>query len=76
MFSCRDEGKLSRPVYFDPTHLRIKVKYFANSTYFKISECEDLSIINIIHVNFSCFPYVALFHILSCRGGGKLYRLV
>ena len=28
ILSCRGGGKLSRPVYFDPTHLGIKVKLF------------------------------------------------
>ena len=37
-------GKMSRPVYLAPTHLGIKVNYFANSTYFKLSDCEDVSI--------------------------------
>ena len=32
-----------------------KYNIFANSTYFKLSECEDVSIINIIQVIFSCF---------------------
>ena len=31
----------------------------SSSTYFKMSECKDVSIINIIQVKFSCF----LFHI-------------
>ena len=56
MLSCRGGGgKLSSPVYLAPTHLGIKVNYFANSTYFKLSDCEDVSIINIIQVKFSCF---------------------
>ena len=40
--------KLSRLSYF-------KLNYFANNTYYKLSECEDVSIINIIQVKFSCF---------------------
>ena len=47
-------------------------------SHFKLSECEDVSILNIILVKFSCF-LVALFRIPSCRGGGgggKLSRLV
>ena len=57
MLSCRGGGKLSRPVYLAPTYLGIKVKCFAKSTYFKLSECEDVSIINIIQVKFSCFLF-------------------
>ena len=36
-----------------------KVKIFAFSTYFKLSECEDVSIIIIIiiQVKLSCFPH-------------------
>ena len=37
-----------------PTHLNIKVNYFANSTYFKLSESVDVSIMNMIQVKFSC----------------------
>ena len=29
--------------------------YFANTTYFKLSECDDVSIEDIIQVKFSCF---------------------
>ena len=43
MLSCRGGGKLSRPVSF--------AKFF----HFKLSECDDVSIINIIQVKFSCF---------------------
>ena len=32
-----------------------KLNYFANTTYFKLSECDDVSIVNIIQVKFSCF---------------------
>ena len=46
-----------------------KFNYFANSTYFNLSDCEDVSILNIIQVKFSCF-FVGLFRILSCWGGG------
>ena len=56
MLSCMGGGKLSRPVYLDPHPLGYQSKtYFANSTYFKLFECEDVSIINIIQVKFSCF---------------------
>ena len=51
-------GKLSRPVDPappPPTTLVSKYNYFANSTYFNLSDCEDVSIINIIQVKFSCF---------------------
>ena len=33
----------------------LKLNYFANTTYFKLSECDDVSIVNIIQVKFSCF---------------------
>ena len=49
-------GKLSRPVYLDPHPPEYQSKiYLAYSTYFKLSECEDVSIINIIKVQFSSF---------------------
>ena len=32
-----------------------KKNYFAKSTYFKLSEYEDVSIINMIQIKFSCF---------------------
>ena len=48
-------GKLSRPVYLAPTHLGIKVKVLCLFFFFKLSECEDVSIISIIQVKFSCF---------------------
>ena len=49
-------GKLSRQVYLDPHPPEYQSKnYFANSTYFKLSQCDDVSIINIIQVKFSCF---------------------
>ena len=49
-------GGVSCPDQFilPPIHLGIKV-FFANSTYFKLSEREDVSNINIIQVKFSCF---------------------
>ena len=75
MLSCRGGGKLCRAVNLDPNPHEYQSKIiFANSTYFKLSECEDLSIINIIQVKFIFF--VALFRMLSCRGGGKLSRPV
>ena len=56
MLSCRGGGKLSRPVYLAPHPLGYQSEFFfVNSTYFKLSECEDVSIINIIQVKFSCF---------------------
>ena len=35
--------------------MSIKVKLFANSSVFKLSECEDVSIINIIEVKLGFF---------------------
>ena len=32
-----------------------KLNYFADTAYFKLSECDDVSIVNIIKVKFSCF---------------------
>ena len=55
MLSFRGGGKLSRQVYLAPTHLGIKVKVYANSTYFNLSDCEDVSIINTIQVKFICY---------------------
>ena len=55
MLRCRGGGQASRPVYLAPTHLGIKVKLFCKTTYFRLSECEDVSIINIIQVKFNCF---------------------
>ena len=52
-----------------------KENYFAKFSHFKLSECDDVSIINIIQVKFSCF-FVRLFCMRSCRGGGKLSRTV
>ena len=52
-----------------PTHLSIKVNFFAKFSHFKLSECDDVSIINIIQVNSAVF-FVGLFPILSYRGGG------
>ena len=48
---------LSRLVYLPPPPLSwvSKVNYFANSTFFNLSDCEDVSILNIIQVNFSFF---------------------
>ena len=42
-------GKLSRPVYLAPHPPEYQ------STHFKLAECDDVSIINIIQVKFSCF---------------------
>ena len=36
-----------------PSHLILKYNYFAYSTYFKLYECEDVSIINISQVKLS-----------------------
>ena len=53
-----------------PIHLVTKYNHCTNSTYFKLSECEDVSIINIIQAKFSSI-FVALFRMFSCRGGGQ-----
>ena len=45
MLGCRGGGKL----------WIIKVKVDAHSTYFNVSEYEDVSIINIMQVKLSCF---------------------
>ena len=47
-------GKLSRPVYFDPHPPEYHSKIILLILHI-LSECEDLSIINIIQVKFSCF---------------------
>ena len=53
-----------------------KLNYFANTTYFKLSECDDVSIINIIQVKFSCF-LCSIFLYAKLQGwGGKLSRPV
>ena len=54
MLSCRGGGKLSRPVYLAPTHLGIKVILLCLYYHSQLSECKDVSIINIIQVKFSC----------------------
>ena len=44
-------GKLSRPVCLDPRPLGYQIKIiFARSYYFKLSECDVVSIRNIIQV--------------------------
>ena len=49
-------GKLSRPVYLAPHPPEYQSKIILpSSSYFKLSECDDVSIINIIQVKFSCF---------------------
>ena len=76
MLSCRGGGKLSMPVYLAPNPPGYQRKKIAYTTYFKLSECEDVSIINIIQINSAVF-FVTLFRMLSCRGGGgKLSRPV
>ena len=76
MLSCRGGGKLSRPVYLDPHPPEYQSKNnFANSTYFKLSECDDVSIINIIQVKFSCFLcQIILYASLHGWGGGGVSR--
>ena len=79
MLSCRGGGKLSRPVYLDPHPPEYQSKNnFANSTYFKLSECDDVSIINIIQVKFSCFLCQIILYasLHGWGGGGKLSRPV
>ena len=50
------EDKLSRPVYLDPHPPEYQSKIiFAKFSHFKLSECDDVLIINIIQVKFSCF---------------------
>ena len=49
-------GKLSRPVYLAPHPLGYQSKIILLSfSHFKLSEYDDVSIINIIQVKFSCF---------------------
>ena len=49
-------GGMPRPVYLVPHSPEYQSKIIcANSSYFKLSECEDVSIIKIIRVNFSCY---------------------
>ena len=49
-------GKLSRPVYLAPHPPEYQSKFFSSKfSHFKLSECDDVSIINIIQVKFSCF---------------------
>ena len=42
-------------IFPPPTHLGIKVKYFAIFSYFKLSEHEDVSIVNMIQGKFNNF---------------------
>ena len=77
MLSCRGGG-VSCPGQFilPPTHLGIKLLFFSNATYFKLSECEDVSIINIIQVIFSCFFLSHCSVYLVAGVGSKLSRPV
>ena len=70
MLSCRGGDTVQASLSCPPPTWVSKGNYFAKSTYFKLSICEDVSIINIIQVKFSCF-FVAFFRMLSCRGGGQ-----
>ena len=59
MLSCRGRGgggKLSRLVYLDhhPPEYQSNF-FFAKFSHFKLSECDDVSIINIIQVKLNCF---------------------
>ena len=56
MLNCRGGGQAVQASLSCPPHLGIKeINDFGKSTYFKLSDCEDVSIINIIQVKFSCF---------------------
>ena len=46
--------------------------YFANSTYFKPSECGDVSLINIIQCKFSCF-LCRIVSYAKLQGWGAVY---
>ena len=56
MLSCKEGGggKLSRPVYLAPQPLGYQSKIIL-LRFYKVSECDYVSIINIIQVKFSCF---------------------
>ena len=56
MLSFRGGGKLSRPVYLDPIPPMYQSKIILLFTLIlNYSEYEDVSVINIIQVIFSCF---------------------
>ena len=55
MLSCMGGGKLSRPVYLAPHPPEYQSKSIVPILLFKLSVWEDVSIINIIQVKFSCF---------------------
>ena len=56
-------GKLSWPVYLAPHPPGYQSKIvFAKFSHFKLSECDDVSIINIIQVKFSCFLYLIVLY--------------
>ena len=68
-------GKLSRPVYLDPHPPEYQSKIILpKCSHFKLSKCDDVSIINIIQVKFSCFLcWIVPVHLLqgwgvSCPG--------
>ena len=69
-------GKLSRPVYLDPHPPEYQSKIiFTKFSHFKLSECDDVSIINIIQVKFSFF--LSDCSVCLVTGvGGKLSRPV
>ena len=75
MLSFRGEGSgPGKFIFFSPPTWLSKYLIFVNNPYSKLSEYEDVSIINIIQVKFSCF----LCRIDSndkLRGGGKLSRV-
>ena len=56
MLRCRDGSKLSRPVYLAPPHsLGYQSKIILLILLINLSDCEDVSILNIIQITFSCF---------------------
>ena len=61
-------GKLSRPVYLDPHSPEyLVIFFFAMFSHFKLSECDDVSIINIIQVKFSCFLCYIVSYTIQCN---------
>ena len=65
MLGSRGRDKLSRAVYLAPTWLRKRLILNAHATYFKLSECEDVSIINIIQIKLSCFLTDGFIHLAA-----------
>ena len=67
-------GKLSRPGYLDPHPPEYQSNFFAKFSHFKLSERDDVSIINIIQGKFSCFSLSDCSVCLVAGVGGKLSR--